>query len=342
MRTTVKAPIDWLFPQVRKKVLALLLGAPEERWYLRDIARRTGCAVTAVKRELAGLAAAEIIYEGAINEQLKTALENVFRKSRFGALYFISMIAERVWDDNVLEIVLSRLEQELTSGCKHLIKNLPDYSRTNCDDRILAVVKRALEAESEEVAEAAAKLCLDFIPNEQLFPELKSALTYWKKHEKPYPTSGGVIPPSPRATLLKALIQRNGLSFDELVEFYWDARSDVKDIAKSSLLLLAKENTEAVSRMFDLIETGRFGSNTLWSLMELPFSALIHERTRLLKFLDSDDPDIQVVMFAALKRHPFHNEADAVQFLRSKLDNTNMAVREAAIRALSQFEPVTS
>lgn len=62
MGTMVKAPIDWLFPQVRKKVLALLLGAPEERWYLRDIARRTGCAVTAVKRELAGLAAAEIIH----------------------------------------------------------------------------------------------------------------------------------------------------------------------------------------------------------------------------------------------------------------------------------------
>jgi hypothetical protein len=286
------------------------------------------------------LAAAEIIYEGAINEQLKTELENAFRKSRFGALYFISMIAERVWGDKVLEIVLSRLEQELTSGCKHLIKNLPDYSRNNCDDRILGVVKRSLEVESEEVAEAAAKLCLDFIPNEQLLPELKAALSYWEKHEKPYPTSGGVIPPSPRASLLKALIQRNGLSFDEIVELYGDTRSDVKDIAKSSLLLLAKENTEAVSRMLDLIETGLFGSTTLWSLMELPFASLVHEDQRLRKLIDSDNPDIQVVIIATLKLHPLYSATESEHLLRQKLESDNPVVREAAIKELRQFERV--
>lgn len=61
MSTNLKSPINWLFPDVRKRVLALLLGAPEERWYMRDIARRTGCALGTVRRELAGLADAEIV-----------------------------------------------------------------------------------------------------------------------------------------------------------------------------------------------------------------------------------------------------------------------------------------
>lgn len=61
MSTNLKSPINWLFPDVRKRVLALLLGAPEERWYMRDIARRTGCAIGTVRRELAGLADAEIV-----------------------------------------------------------------------------------------------------------------------------------------------------------------------------------------------------------------------------------------------------------------------------------------
>jgi predicted nucleotidyltransferase len=61
MRTVAKAPIDWLIPQVRKKVLALLLTAPDQRWHLRDIARRTGCALGTVQRELAGLTAAQIV-----------------------------------------------------------------------------------------------------------------------------------------------------------------------------------------------------------------------------------------------------------------------------------------
>lgn len=284
------------------------------------------------------LAAAEIIYEGAINEQLKTALTNVLIRSRFRSLYFISLIADRIWGDNVLEIVLSRLEQELTSGCNYLIKRLPDYSSGRCNDRIFEVIKRALVAESEDVAEAAAELCLEFVSNDQLLSELKSALCHWKKHEKPYPKSGGVIPPSPRPSLMKAIIQRNGFSFDELVELYEDARSDVKDLAQKALLRLAMEAPEVVSRMLDLIESGRFGSTTLWSLMELPFAPLQHEHNRLLKLLNSDNPDIQIVMLAAIKRHPLYSEADSVHLLQHKLESTNIAIREAAIRALRQYE----
>jgi len=61
MRTIGKNPIDWLFPEVRKKVLALLLSDPAQRWYLRDIERRTDLAIGTVRRELTGLAKAEII-----------------------------------------------------------------------------------------------------------------------------------------------------------------------------------------------------------------------------------------------------------------------------------------
>ncbi len=55
--------IDWLFPQVRKNVLALLLMAPERRWHLRDVVRRTGGAVGTVRRELKGLAECGILLE---------------------------------------------------------------------------------------------------------------------------------------------------------------------------------------------------------------------------------------------------------------------------------------
>ena len=61
MRTKKKNPIDWLFPEVRKKALALLLGDPDRRWHLRDIARQTGLAISTVRRELTGLANAEIV-----------------------------------------------------------------------------------------------------------------------------------------------------------------------------------------------------------------------------------------------------------------------------------------
>jgi len=61
MRTRTQNPIDWLFPEVRKKVLALLLGSPDNRWYLRDIERRLGLAIGTIRRELTGLTSAGIV-----------------------------------------------------------------------------------------------------------------------------------------------------------------------------------------------------------------------------------------------------------------------------------------
>jgi predicted nucleotidyltransferase len=61
MRTVKKQPIDWLFPETRKHLLTLLLSRPEERWHLRDIARRTGYALGSVRRELSGLVNVEIV-----------------------------------------------------------------------------------------------------------------------------------------------------------------------------------------------------------------------------------------------------------------------------------------
>jgi DNA-binding transcriptional ArsR family regulator len=61
MRTIKKSAIDWLLPEVRKEVLALLLTSPQQSWHLRDIARRTDFAPGTVQRELTGLVQAEII-----------------------------------------------------------------------------------------------------------------------------------------------------------------------------------------------------------------------------------------------------------------------------------------
>lgn len=290
--------------------------------------------------EAVGFAAAEIIAAGTVNEPLKAELTRVLSISRFNALYIISLIADHIWGDSVLDLLLSRLEQELTSGCKYLIKKIPVYSGGRFNDRILEVIKRALIAESEGVAEAAAEHCLEYIPKKLLNAELKTALFHWKEHEKPYPTSGGVIPPSPRASLVKALEQRDGLSIDELIDLYEDVRSDVKDVAKSALLLSAKKNSSVVTRILGLVEVGRLGSKTLWSLMDLPFESLRHEQQRLLKFFYSDNIDLQIVMIAALKRHQLLSEIDTTALLRQKLDSTDIAVREAASRAIRQLENV--
>jgi uncharacterized protein len=50
-----------LWPAVRRAVLALLLTNPDEEWHLREIARRTGTALSATQRELLALTGAGIV-----------------------------------------------------------------------------------------------------------------------------------------------------------------------------------------------------------------------------------------------------------------------------------------
>ena len=285
------------------------------------------------------LSSAKIIASSAINDPLKASLAKALNQYSSDTLYYISQLAEHIWGENTLEVVLSRLEKELTSGCKHLIDKFPVYSSGQCNDRILGVIKRALLAESEDVAEAAADLCLEFVSNELFLSEMKGALSYWKDHEKPYPIPRGVIPPSPRPTLMKAIIQRNGFSFDELVELYEDVRSDVKELAKKSLLQSAEESPDVTSSKLNLVESGRFGSDMLRSLLQLPQMSLQHERQRLINLFNSDNPDIQIAMFAALKRHDLFSETEAIKLLRQKLNSPNVAIREAANHALRQYGP---
>lgn len=61
MNTKNNNPIEWLFPGVRREVLGLVFGEPDQSWHLRDIERKTGFSVNTVRRELNGLTNAELV-----------------------------------------------------------------------------------------------------------------------------------------------------------------------------------------------------------------------------------------------------------------------------------------
>lgn len=61
IHTPSPAPANVLFGQTRRDVLALLLGRPDERFYLREILRAAGGGSGGVQRELKQLVAAGIL-----------------------------------------------------------------------------------------------------------------------------------------------------------------------------------------------------------------------------------------------------------------------------------------
>lgn len=59
-----------LFAATRRKVLAMLLGHPDERFYTRELARMTGVAVGALQRELTRLTSAGILMRSVRGNQV--------------------------------------------------------------------------------------------------------------------------------------------------------------------------------------------------------------------------------------------------------------------------------
>jgi predicted nucleotidyltransferase len=70
MRTSLTSVGDLLFGQTRGRVLALLYGAPDETFFVRQIARNVETSVGTVQRELALLADAGLINRSAVGSQV--------------------------------------------------------------------------------------------------------------------------------------------------------------------------------------------------------------------------------------------------------------------------------
>ena len=62
--------IDLLFKDYRRKVLALLLRHPEQKYHVREIARLTGTVAGTLHKELSKLAGAGLLHKESIGNQL--------------------------------------------------------------------------------------------------------------------------------------------------------------------------------------------------------------------------------------------------------------------------------
>ena len=70
MRTPLTSVGELLFGQTRGRVLALLYGAPDESFFVRQIARQIETSVGTVQRELALLTDAGLIKRSAVGSQV--------------------------------------------------------------------------------------------------------------------------------------------------------------------------------------------------------------------------------------------------------------------------------
>jgi hypothetical protein len=291
--------------------------------------------------EIIAKTAAEIIATGAGGDETAEEVKEILRTGRDTALLLISEIAVQVWREKAPEIILHRLEDELTDGCQYLLEKLPNISNEQYDDRICATLRKELTHPNVEIALGAAKGYANHHPAQAHLSELKNALIYWKENEEPYPVKSGTVPASPREILVQVIDQLNGFTLSELAELCSDPRTDVQDLARDALLRLCKSDPSALNKVIDLIQQELAPISLLTKFIELPPEVLRSAEKQILALLDSSLPEFRAETLKILPGGWLADET-ARELAEKFLDDPDVHVRNQAVVALRKIDSYES
>ncbi len=158
---------------------------------------------------------------------------------------------------------------------------------------------------------------------------LEEAFRHWLGREKPYPRQGGVVPPSPRAELLKAMTRLVPFTAEALCGHLGDSRPDVREVARRELIARLAASPVDRAGLVSLAAAGKVPADALRSVLEVDVDFSSEEVAVLLPLLQSADPDLR---FAALPllRSPRVAHSLRRGLLEALRDDAEPQIREAA------------
>ncbi len=225
--------------------------------------------------------------------ELKLTVRRLFERGKGHTLWAASGLAAELKQDHAVELLFERLSTPLIRGCEYLFKLLQQFD-LQWGSELSDILRGGLTGDVE-IAKEAAKLALNIAKPGQadLAAILEDAFVYWVEHEEPYPKKGGIIPHSPRAELLDALIRIKSPSYAELRLYATDPRSDVKDIATGKLIEWLRLSDGPRVQFLNDISSEALPSNLLSKALESMAPLNSKELTLWENLLVSKNPKIR-------------------------------------------------
>ena len=233
-----------------------------------------------------------------------------------------------------IELLLSRLKGPDTLGKYYLFKALNELDPP-WDKKLFDAVQTGFMSSTAEVAEEAAVLALKYVENGTPVSAdlLNETFQHWITHEKPYPQNGGVIPNSPRKTLLKGLLKLGAVEDEALMNLCRDTRSDVRETAAGPFLERIGVSDGIRASFVNEVKT-----LPAWLLSQaldakVPFSET--EVDQLCILLEDEDAKWRLASCKLLQT--IYLEAEMLKSLGEKLScDSHQEVRQAVARVLDE------
>lgn len=278
--------------------------------------------------------AANLLAHAADGEALRASVGRLFVSGSGLALWAAAQLATFLERTVAAELAYKRLRGPLVPGCEYLFALLRKL-KVEFDGALLSVLRNGLMTGNADIAISSAKLALEFAKPDasELNDLLLEAYRHWLEHEEPYPTQGGVVPRSPRAQLLSALLNIKAPGHRELLDYASDVRSDVKEIGKAALLKRVTESEEARELIIDAAVNGAISATLLREalLARAPFGP--PQVQRLCNLLSSSDSKLRYAALGVLdSTYLTRNEIELLA--RARTADPEPEIRDAALRLL--------
>jgi hypothetical protein len=236
----------------------------------------------------------------------------------------------RTLGDAGTDLLLDRFNGPIVFGFEYLISNI-EKAMAPWSERIARGVQNALLQNDVRSARQAADLLLKYVQQGDLVSKeiLEAAYQFWKLNEKPYPKKSGVVPESPRKTLLTAMNHLGMLPNERAIELLNDDRSDVVELACDLIVKRAGIYPEMREMIVTAITTKQIGVKSISRLLGSDISLDERDISRVLTLLSDQEPTYRLAALSLL--HSTHMPTDQRREVATRMiDDAHLEVSDTA------------
>jgi len=279
------------------------------------------------------LTAAKLISAGACDDKTSFFVEQALKTGGYTALRVIGAFAHNIWGDRAYDLILDRLNGELTRGCEFLFETLTKLIKKPTDDRVFKCFIKGIMCPNVKIAVGAAESCVGIDFPKTYANDIQNVFDYWKEHEPSYTNENRVVQPSPRKYLLFVLAKLKNLTINELLEYYSDIRPDVHEAATEASIKILESNKVELANVLRRISQEEIPSSILKKILDMPSSVLQDVKGDIVNLLKSSNKDIRWIVTSNLCKN-WINKEDAIKLTTKMLRDEDSEIRNCATKTL--------
>lgn len=275
--------------------------------------------------------AANLLENKASKEQLYPIIERLLNKGIGTTLWVTAQLTKELESSDAIDLIHKRLLKPMSKGCDYLFKTLEELSSSFEDSETLQTLRNGLLCKYPKVAIEAAKVAKKVAVTLQadLKETLWESYRYWQVNEGQYPTSGGVIPDSPRADLIKVILMVALVEDAELINMAADKRSDVRAASNQALLDGLVQSEDFRDKFLTAVLEEKLTLFLLEKALknETPFS--LRQCAIIKNMLNDEDPQKRYAAMMVLSA-PYSTAEETQRYVQRLLSDEEAEIRERA------------